>query len=376
MRKPIIYADNAATTKLDKAAYEAMQLFLQEEYANASQPYSFARSAKAALRDARLAIAECINADPSEIYFTSGGTESDNWAIKGSMFAYGDHRCMLTSAIEHHAVLNSCAAVEKMGYTVVYLPVENDGIVFPDTLKQYITNQTKLVSVMLANNEIGSIQPIKELCCIAHEHGAVFHTDAVQAVGHIPVDVSDLGVDMLSASAHKFGGPKGVGFLYIKKGTTISPYLNGGSQEMKMRAGTENIAGIVGMAAALSKRCSSIEHSTNHLFALTERFKSRIAAAGVDYVLNGSTNHLPGHISISFKNVTGEQLLHRLDLMGIIVSTGAACDSVSTEISHVLQAIYVPSEYIKGTIRLSFSTDNTIEEVDQIVASLVRILKC
>ena len=243
----MIYADNAATTKLDIDAFEAMKPFLLSEYGNISQPYSFARTSKKALERARVMIADCIGALPEEIYFTSGGTESDNWAIKGIMLG---QKCgsMITSEVEHHAVLYACRAIENLGIKVWYLPVDRECVVQPKYLESIITGDTKLVSIMLANNEVGSIQPIKELSKICHEKGALFHTDAVQAVGHIEIDVNRLGVDMLSASAHKFNGPKGIGFLYLRKGVTIQSYMDGGSQEAGMRAGTENVAAIVAMA--------------------------------------------------------------------------------------------------------------------------------
>jgi len=227
--KEYVYADNAATTKLDKDAFEAMIPWLIDEYGNASQPYAFSRKPRQALEEARATIAACVNALPEEIYFTSGGTESDNWAIKGSAFADCDHQTTITSLLEHHAVLHACEAIEKMNYPVVYMRPTNSGYILPDILENHINKKTRLVSVMLANNKLGTIQPIKELCKIAHAHGAIFHTDAVQAVGHIKIDVRELDVDMLSASAHKFNGPKGVGFLYIKKGVTIHPYIDGGA---------------------------------------------------------------------------------------------------------------------------------------------------
>ena len=243
--KQHIYADNAATTKLDKAAFDAMTPWLMDEYGNASQPYSFARKPKKALAEARETIANCIGALPEEIFFTSGGTESDNWVIKGSAFSDLSKAATITSAFEHHAVLHSCAAIEKFGYPVAYLWPDSEGYITSNTLKSVITDNTRLVSVMYVNNELGTVQPIKDLCAISHEHGALFHTDAVQAVGHIKIDVHDLGVDFLSASAHKFNGPKGIGFLYIRKGVDALPYIDGGSQESGHRAGTENIASIV-----------------------------------------------------------------------------------------------------------------------------------
>lgn len=369
-----IYADNAATTRLSSEALAAMMPYLNSEYGNASQPYSFARSAKRALREARETIAMCINADPEEIFFTSGGTESDNWAIKGTMLEYGDLRTLITSQIEHHAVLNSAVTLEKLGYPVKYLPVDANGTVLPITLQNTINQQTKLTSVMLSNNEIGTIQPIQELCEIAHNYGALFHTDAVQAVGHIPIDVHVLDVDMLSASAHKFNGPKGIGFLYVKKGTMIHPYSDGGAQEFGMRAGTENVASIVGMAEALRVNCENMDAQTAHLLSLEDIILQKLRLAAVDYMRNGAQKHVPGNLSLSFNHVSGEMLLHRLDLMGICVSTGSACDSRNTEISHVLSAMNIPREYAEGTIRVSLGKNNTIEDVEAIATAIISIL--
>lgn len=371
--KQFIYADNAATTKLDIDAFEAMKPYLLDEYGNASQPYSFARKPKQALKEARATIAQCINAEPEEIFFTSGGTESDNWAIKGIAFAGSEKRAIITSQIEHHAVLRACTDVEKLGYPVAYLPVTVEGIVTAEALNSTITSNTHLVSVMYANNEIGTIEPIKELCEIAHRNGALFHTDAVQTVGHVHIDVKALGVDMLSASAHKFNGPKGIGFLYIKKGTPITSYASGGAQEFGMRAGTENVASIVGMAVALKKNCEAINENAKYINMLEATLIDRLSAAELDFVRNGSSKHIPGNISLSFKNRNGEALLHRLDLMGICVSTGAACDTVNTQTSHVLNAIGLNQEYAQGTIRFSLGKNNVIDEIDHIITALKSI---
>ena len=373
--KRLIYADNAATTRLDPDAFEAMKPFLLEEYGNASQPYSYARKPKKALAEARNTIAECINAAPEEIFFTSCGTESDNWAIKGLSYRNRKHRATITTAFEHHAVLHACEAIERQGFPVAYMWPDKYGVVSPDTLECHITDESLLVSVMFANNEIGSIQPIKDLCAVAHAHGALFHTDAVQAVGHVAIDVKNLGVDMLSASAHKFNGPKGIGFLYIRNGVELPSFIDGGAQESGKRAGTENVASIVGMAAALKKNCEELEKNRAHLFSLEGRMLAGLQKANLDYNRNGSQNHIPGNMSLSFKGTEGETLLHRLDLMGICVSTGSACDSRNTQISHVLQAIDLNEEYARGTIRVSLGKDNTEEDVDRIIHALKKILR-
>lgn len=372
--KQLIYADNAATTKLNTEAFKAMTPWLTEEYGNASQPYSFSRKPKKAIAEARQIIAACINALPEEIYFTSGGTESDNWAIMGSAFGDSEKRATITSEIEHHAVLKTCAAIERLGYPVAYLGVTKEGIVTPESLNSVITNRTRLVSVMYANNEIGTIQPIKKLAEIAHAHGALFHTDAVQALGHVKIDVKDLGVDMLSASAHKFNGPKGIGFLYIKKGVCIPSYANGGAQESGLRAGTENVAGIVGMAVALRQNCEAIDQNMLHLQELEKILIDGLIKDNIDFQRNGYKERIPGNVSLSFKDASGEAILHRMDLMGISISTGSACDSVNTQVSHVIQAIGLDAAYAQGTVRISFGKDNTVEDAHKISTALIRIV--
>ncbi len=370
-----IYADNAATTRLDREAFEAMKPWLLDEYGNASQLYSFSRKPKAALKKARETIAECINALPEEIYFTSGGTESDNWAIKGVAFSNCDRRAIVTSAFEHHAVLHSCEAIERLGCPVAYMWPDINGIITAENLDTYVTDMTLLVSVMFANNELGTIQPIQELCNVAHAHNALFHTDAVQAVGHMEIDVRKLGVDMLSASAHKFNGPKGIGFLYIRKGMDLRPYADGGAQEFGMRAGTENIASIVGMAVALKKNIESLDQNHEYVISLERMLLQKLNQSGITYIRNGGDHTLPGIISMSFDGKDGEAILHRMDLMGISISTGSACDSRNTEISHVLRAIHMPDSLAKGTIRISLGKDNTEEDVESIVVALKKILK-
>ena len=372
--KQYIYADNAATTKMDEVAYEAMTPYFLEEYGNASQPYAFSRTPKKALREAREIIASCIGAFPDEIFFTSGGTESDNWAIKGVAMSDEGNHMIITSSFEHHAVLHSCAAMEKLGHRIVYLKPEKSGEISPGTLRGAITEETKLVSVMYANNEIGSIQPIKELSDIAHEKGALFHTDAVQAVGHMDIDVHRLGIDMLSASAHKFNGMKGCGFLYVRKGCGLIPYADGGAQESGSRAGTENIPGIVAMAAALKNNCDHLEENRKRISDLENEFLRLLTETNIPFVRNGGLHILPGLISLSFPGADGEAILHRMDLLGICISTGSACNSKDTEISHVLKAINLDEEYAKGTIRVSLGKYNTAEDVEKIVRGLEKIL--
>lgn len=372
--KQYVYADNAATTQVDKNAVDAMMPYLLKEYGNASQPYAFSRAAKKALQEAREIIAACIGASPDEIFFTSGGTESDNWAIKGiAMSGEGNHT-IITSSFEHHAVLHSCAAMERQGYKVVYLKPQRTGEISSDVLKGEIAEETKLVSIMYANNEIGSIQPIKELSNIAHEKGALFHTDAVQAVGHVDIDVHSMGIDMLSASAHKFNGVKGCGFLYMRRGCKLIPYSDGGAQESGSRAGTENIPGVVAMAAALKNNCDHLEENRKKIIGLENEFMGKLKETGIPFVRNGGLHTLPGLISLSFPGTDGEAILHRMDLFGICISTGSACNSQDTEISHVLKSIDLDEEYAKGTIRVSLGKYNTSEDVEKIVRGLKKIL--
>lgn len=369
--KRYIYADNAATTKLDIDAFEAMKPYMLEEYGNASQPYSFSRATKVALKQARQDIAKCINANPDEIYFTSGGTESDNWAIKGLMY-YSDNRRVITSNIEHHAILNTCKAIEKSGGKVRYLPVDKKGIIIQEVFSKEL-DAAKLASIMMINNEIGTMEPIAELARIAHKKDVIFHTDAVQAIGHISLDVRELGVDMLSASAHKFNGPKGIGFLYIKKGTQLFPYSDGGKQEMGMRAGTENVASIVGMSVALQKNIATLKENEIYVRCLEKIILDKLRDADINFLRNG-TNHAPGNLSLSFMGCDGEALLHRLDLMGIEISTGSACDSKNTQISHVLKAIKLSKEYALGTVRISLGKNNTQEEAERIADALIKVI--
>ena len=371
----MIYADNAATTKLNMKAFEAMKPYLLEEYGNPSQPYSFSKASKNAIKESREIIASCIGASPDEIFFTSGGTESDNWALKGIALKDSSLKYIITSSIEHHAILNAVDYLLSLGHHIDYCHPDKLGHIAPDALRKTLDNNTvDLVSVMYTNNEIGTIQPIKKLCEIAHSRGAIFHTDAVQAVGHININVKDLKVDMLSASSHKFNGPRGVGFLYIRKGTTISPLLHGGAQEYKMRASTENVASIVGMATALRENINNIKRNQQHVKRLENELLYVLDSSNVTYQRNG-TDHMPGIVSLSFPNQNGEAILHRLDLKGIMISTGSACDSKKTEISHVLKAIRIDNNLAEGTIRISFGHNNTIDEVHCVATELIRIIE-
>lgn len=370
----MIYADNAATTKLDEEAYQAMIPYLCEKYGNPSQPYLFSRETKKALKESREIIADVICADPSEIYFTSGGTESDNWAIKSNCKLHENKNEVITSHIEHHAILNSCNSLKQFGEKIKLLDVNEYGIVSEEKLSKAITDNTRLVSIMLANNEIGTIEPIKNLCEIAHECGIPFHTDAVQAVGHIDINVKTLGVDLLSASGHKFNGPRGIGFLYIRKGTSISPYFDGGAQEFGMRAGTENVPAIVAMAVALKRNNAQLKEYLIKMEQLENVFLNTLSKLNVSFIRNG-INQLPGNVNISIKNAEGEMLMHRLDLMGICVSTGSACDSKSTQLSHVIKAIKVPQNYAEGTLRISFGKYNTSQDAVDIAKAIAKIVR-
>ena len=372
----IIYVDNAATTKLDDDALALMIDLQKNFFANSSAAYKLSRPLKKILRESREKIAACINAEPQEIIFTSGGTESDNWAIKSAVLAHlSERQNIITSAIEHKAILNSCAAMEKLGCTVTKLPVDKFGKVNPADLQRKILPQTEIISVMFANNEVGTIQPIKLLAEVAHAAGKIFHTDAVQAVGHIPVDVKFLGADMLSASAHKFNAPKGIGFLYIRDGLKLSPYIDGGGQEFSKRAGTENVPAIAAMALALEKNCRDMNQTAEKISVCAKILLDCLRAGDADFIVNGGENRLPGHLSLSFKNCEGETLLNRLDLKNICVATGSACNSQQTKISHVLQALKVPQDYIRGTIRITFGKENSFDDAKTIGNHLIKVLQ-
>lgn len=371
MSKQLIYADHAATTLLSKTALEAMLPFLRTDFGNPSSLHSWGKVPRKAVAKAREVIAGCINAETDEIFFTSGGTESDNWVIKGVDGG------VLVSSYEHHAVLNAAMQKARCGGKVRFLNPNTDGYITPEALSGGLESGIGLVSIMMANNEIGTINSVQKLAEVAHKNGVLFHADAVQAVGHVPIDVRKLNVDFMSASAHKFNGPKGIGFLFVRKGLTLTSLINGGQQEFGIRAGTENVASIVGMATALKENCERMEANATHLEGLVAQFYD-----GVTKVTNNSIPicrgvgaRLPGFISIAFPGHSAEGILHLLDLKGIAISTGAACDSKNTQISHVLKAIQLPKEIAEATIRITFGPENTATEVESILSSLGKILK-
>ena len=372
-----VYADNAATTAVSPQVLEAMLPYYKEVYGNPSSLYSVGQKAKATLEEARETVAACLGAEAGEIYFTSCGTESDNWAIKGAAHAMRkkgkDH--IITSAFEHHAVLHTCQALEKEGFTVTYLPVHENGIVRPEELEAAITDKTGLVTIMYANNEIGTIQPIPEIGAICKKHGVWFHTDAVQAVGNVHIHVKDQNIDMLSLSGHKFHAPKGVGALYIRKGVAIPNLLDGGAQERGKRGGTENVAQIVGLAAGLKEACATIDQRVARLSPLRDKLMDGLLKIDRCRV-NGDREHrLPGNVSMCFQGVEGESLLLMLDLKGISASSGSACTSGSLDPSHVLLSIGLPHEVAHGSLRLSFGDYNTEEDIDYILEVLPPIIQ-
>lgn len=371
------YFDNAATTKISKEVIDSMQPYLNEIYGNASSIYSIGRETKKAIEVAREKVAKAINADSNEIYFSGSGTEADNWAIKGIAFANqhkGKH--IITTNIEHHAVLHTCQYLEKFGFETTYVPVKENGIVDVNDIKGATREDTILISVMLANNEIGTIQPIKEIGELAKEKNIYFHTDAVQTIGNIPVDVKELNVDLLSLSAHKFHGPKGVGALYVRNGVNIDNLLHGGGQEKRRRASTENIAGIVGLGTAIEITTKNIDEKVKYLIKLREKTINGLIENIPDIIVNGDREErLPGNVNVCFKYIEGESILLHLDQYGICASSGSACTSGSLEPSHVLLAIGLPHEIAHGSLRLSFSEENTEEEVDYLLEKLPPIIK-
>ena len=374
--KQIIYLDNAATTKTAPEVVKAMLPYFSEHYGNPSSIYSLGTESKKAVSEVRESIAKSLGAANNEIYFTAGGSEADNWAIKATAEAYvqkGKH--IITSAIEHHAVLHTCEYLEKRGFEVTYVGVDENGILKLDELEKAIRPDTILISVMFANNEIGTIQPIKEIGRIAKEHGVLFHTDAVQAYGQLPINVDEYQIDMLSASAHKLNGPKGIGFLYIRKGLKTRSFIHGGAQERSRRAGTENVPGIVGLGAASARAFSRMEEKTKKEIELRDYLIRRIEEEVPYCRLNGDrTRRLPNNVNFSFRFVEGESLLIMLDMRGICASSGSACTSGSLDPSHVLLAIGLPHEIAHGSLRLTLSEENTKEELDTTVEAIKEIV--
>lgn len=372
----MIYLDNAATTKTAPEVVEAMLPYFTEYYGNPSSVYELAGESKRAVNRGREQIAQVLHGAPEEVYFTAGGTEADNWALKAAFDAYrtkGNH--IITTKIEHHGILHTCEYLEKHGARITYLDVDEHGIVKLDELEKSITPETILISVMFANNEIGTIQPIYEIGLIAQEHGILFHTDAVQAFGQIPIDVQKMNIDMLSSSAHKLNGPKGIGFLYIKKGVKIRSYIHGGAQERKRRAGTENVPGIVGYGAAVELAAKTMESRARIEMELRDYLIRRIQEEVPYTRLNGHpVKRLPNNVNISFQFIEGESLLIMLDMEGIAASSGSACTSGSLDPSHVLLSIGLPHEIAHGSLRLTLSAENTKEEIDHVVLKIREIV--
>ncbi len=370
-----IYLDNAATTRTAKEAVDAMLPFFSESYGNASSIYRLGADSKRAVNEAREIIARSIGASPQEIYFTAGGSEADNWALIAAAEACetkGKH--IITSKIEHHAVLHTCDYLEKRGFSVTYLDVDENGLVRPDELEAAIRHDTILISIMFANNEIGTLQPIKEIGEIARRRGILFHTDAVQAYGHVPVSLSEYPVDMLSASGHKIGGPKGIGFLYIRQGVKIRSFIHGGQQERGRRAGTENVPGIVGFGAAAGKAMDTLSERVEKETGMRDYLIRRITQEIPYCRLNGDrVKRLPNNVNVSFQFIEGESLLIMLDMKGICASSGSACTSGSLDPSHVLLAIGLPHEIAHGSVRLTLSEENTTEELDYVVETIKEI---
>ncbi len=371
------YFDNSATTRVKDEVFKEMIPYLSIEYGNPSSLYSIGRSAKRAISEARKRVASLINCSPEEIYFTSCGSESDNTALKGIAYANkekGNH--IITSKIEHPAILNSCKSLENKGFKISYIDVDKDGMLNLEKLESEITDQTTLISIMYANNEIGTIEPVKEIAQIAHSHGIIFHTDAVQAVGNIPIDVRKMNIDMLSLSGHKLYAPKGIGALYVKSGIEFERFMDGGHQEKNKRSGTENVAEIVALGKACQIAEKNIEQYQQKLKNLRDYCLNKIQEKIPDIYINGTMERrLPGNINISFKDLNSGELLLRLDEVGICASGGSACSSKEASPSHVLTAIGLPSELSKGALRLTFGDYNTKEDVEYLVENLVRIVE-
>lgn len=373
----LIYLDNAATTAVIPEVFEAMKPYFMENYSNPSSVYSFAGKAKKAVEDAREQIASLIDAQSSEIYFTGGGSEADNWALKATAEAYKDKgRHIITSKIEHHAILHTCEWLEKHGYEVTYLDVDENGLVSVEELEKAIRPDTILISVMFANNEIGTIEPIKEIGAVAKKHGVLFHTDAVQAVGHVPIDVKEMNIDMLSASGHKFHGPKGIGFMYLRNGVKLGSFVHGGAQERSRRAGTHNVPGIVGMGAAAAYAAAHMDENAKKECEVRDYLISRIEKE-IPYIkVNGHREkRLPNNVNVCFRFIEGESLLIMLDQKGICASSGSACTSGSLDPSHVLLAIGLVHEIAHGSLRLTLSEETTKENADYVVDCLKTIVE-
>lgn len=371
------YFDNAATTRISKEVLDSMMPYLTKEYGNPSSIYSLGRESRDAVENARAQVAKSLNCESKNIFFTGSGSESDNWAIKGVAFANKDKgRHIVTSSIEHHAVLHSCQYLGRQGFEVTYLPVKGNGIVDVDELKEAIRKNTILISVMYANNEVGAIQPIKEIGELARKKEIYFHTDAVQAVGNLGIDLEELNVDLLTLSGHKFNGPKGVGALYIKDGVKIDNLIHGGGQERGKRASTESVANIVGLGTAIELATEDIESKNKYLTSLRERCINGIMEKIPDTILNGDAQRrLPGNVNVCFKYIEGESILLMLDQLRIYASSGSACTSGSLEPSHVLLALGLAHEIAHGSLRLTFSMDNTKEEIDHLLEALPGIVK-
>ena len=372
-----VYMDNGATTRVTEPVMAAMQPYFCEIFGNPSSVHGFGREARKAVEAARAQVAKAIGAEPREIYFTGCGTEADNWALRGAAYANKNRgRHIITTNFEHHAILHTCAQLEKEGFEVTYLPVDRDGLVTPEQLEAAMRPDTTLVSVMMANNEIGTIEPIAELAAVAKEHGALFHTDAVQAIGHVPIDVKAQGIDMLSMSGHKFHAPKGIGALYVRQGVRLQRLMQGGAQERGQRPGTENLAGIVGIGKAIELATGDVEARAAKMAAIRDHMIGRIMNEIPHVQLNGHpTRRMCGNINVSFYFVESESILLHLDFKGIAASSGSACTSGSLDPSHVLLAIGVSHEHANGSVRLSLCEENTMEEADYVVDSLVEIVR-
>ena len=371
-----VYLDYSATTPVKEEVVREMLPFFTERYGNPSSLYSVGLDAKAGLDEARARVAGLINAEPKEIFFTSCGTESDNWVLEGTANALKNKgRHIITSRIEHHAILHTCEYLEKLGFEITYLDVDGDGFVSPEALEKAIRKDTILVSIMMVNNEIGTIEPIKELAAVAKAHGVLFHTDAVQGLGNVSIDVKDLGVDFLSMSAHKIYGPKGVGALYMRKGVRITNFMHGGAQETKRRAGTENLAGIAGFGKAAELAAANLEQHIEHSTKLRNYFWEHIEANISGVTLNGSREKRhPGNLNVSFDYIEGESILLMLDAFGISISTGSACSSKSLVPSHVLEAIGISITKMNGTVRFTVGDFTTKEDIDYVVETLVKVV--